>query len=148
MSSQPNTTAAATAAVRTVRPDERVPVPGPPGAPFLREQCFDDGHVWVGIVTTQPGAATPWHHHGEYDTYAYVLEGEATIEFGEGGRLSTHARADGSCHLVPKGCAHREINTGSEPNRILIMRVGEGPPVVPLEGPAGCAGGSRDGAGA
>lgn len=126
----------ATLTVRTVRPEQRMPVPGPENAPFLREQCFDDGHVWMGIVTTQAGAATPWHHHGDYDTYAYVLEGEATLEFGKNGSQHITARADGSSHLIPKGCVHRELNSGSTPNRILILRVGHGPAVVPQAGPA------------
>ncbi len=121
-------------AITTVTKEQRVRLPGPPGAPFVREQMFGDDHVWLGIVTTEPGAASPWHHHGGHETYVYMLEGEATVEYGEEGAKRMTAYADGSLHLVPGGLPHREINTGSAPNRILVMRVGEGPPVVPVEG--------------
>jgi len=87
------------------------------------------------MVTTEPGCASPWHHHGSHETYVYVLEGEATVEFGRGGAGQIRATADGSLHVVPANLAHREINTGSIPNRMLIVRVGEGPAVIPLDGP-------------
>jgi len=121
--------------IRTVGPDDRTTLPGPPGAPFVREEMFGDGHVWVGMVTTEPGATSPWHHHGEHETYVYILEGEAVVEFGAGGSETMQATADGSLHIIPPGLAHREINTGSTPNRMMVVRVGEGPAVVPLEGP-------------
>jgi uncharacterized RmlC-like cupin family protein len=124
-------------AIQTIRPDQRTTLPGPPNAPFVREQCYDDGHVWLGIVTTEPGAASPWHHHGQYDTFVYLLEGEAMVEYGEDGSERAAAKADGSMHIVPKGVVHREINTGTTKNRMIIMRVGEGPAVVPAADPTG-----------
>ncbi|MCO4762963.1 MAG: cupin domain-containing protein [Myxococcales bacterium] len=108
-------------------------LPGPPNAPFVRRQAFDDGHVWMGVVTTEPGSASPWHHHGEYDTYVYLLAGEGTVEFGEGGTERKTFIADGSVAKVPKGLVHREVNTGSVQNKFLIFRVGEGEPVFPAE---------------
>jgi uncharacterized RmlC-like cupin family protein len=125
----------ATQSIRTVTPGERKTLPGPMGAPFVREEMFGDGHVWVGMVTTEPGGASPWHHHGKHETYVYLLEGEATVEFGAGGAHRLIATADGSLHVIPPGFAHREINTGSAPNRMIVVRVGEGPAVVPLDGP-------------
>lgn len=121
--------------IRTITPEERKTLPGPPGLPFVREEMFGDGHVWVGMVTTEPGCASPWHHHGDHETYVYILEGEATVEYGAGGSEKMHATADGSLHIVPRGFAHREINTGSTQNRMLVVRIGEGPAVVPLDGP-------------
>jgi len=72
---------------------------------------FGDEHVWVGLVTTEPGGASPWHHHGEHQTYVFVLEGEATLEFGSAGAERMRATADGSLHIIPPGFPHREINT-------------------------------------
>lgn len=122
-------------AIRTVKPEERRTLPGPEGSPFVRQEMVGDGHVWVGIVTTEPGGASPWHHHGLHDTYVYVLEGEAIVEHGPGGKERLRATADGSLHVLPAGLAHRESNPGATPNRMLVVRVGEGPPVVPLDGP-------------
>jgi uncharacterized RmlC-like cupin family protein len=121
--------------IRTVGPEERKTLPGPAGSPFVRQEMFGDGRVWVGMVTTEPGGASPWHHHGEHETYVYILEGEATVEFGAGGSQHLHATADGSLHIVPPGVPHREINTGSTANRMLVVRIGAGPAVVPLDGP-------------
>ena len=119
--------------ITTIRPDQRTPLPGPADSPFVREEYFSDGHVWIGHVTTEPGSATPWHHHGAHETYAYLLSGEARVEFGEDGSQSRHVTADGSIHVIPAGLVHREINVGSEKNHFLIIRVGEGPAVVPVE---------------
>ena len=119
------------AAVHSIPPQQRTTLPGPPNAPFVREQILAEGPMWIGVVTTEPGAASPWHHHGDHTSYAYVLEGEATVEY-EGRRIT--ARADGTMHVIPPGLPHRERNEGTVPNRIMIIRVGEGPTVVPVEG--------------
>ena len=122
--------------IRRILPDQRTVLDGPPDSPFRREQYVGDDNVWIGEVMTEPGGATPWHHHGEHTTYAYLLEGEATVEFGAAGGERTVLQAGGGLGVVPPHLIHREINTGSAPNRILIMRVGEGPPVIPASGPA------------
>jgi uncharacterized RmlC-like cupin family protein len=122
-------------AIRVLSADQHTRLPGPPGSPFQRDEMFANEQVWVGVVTTEPGGASPWHHHGAHETYAYVLEGEASVEFGQGGAQRLTAHADGSLIVVPGGVPHREVNTGVTPNRILVMRVGGGPPVVPVAGP-------------
>jgi mannose-6-phosphate isomerase-like protein (cupin superfamily) len=118
--------------VLLIGPQDRTVLPGPANAPFRRELCYDDGHAWVGIVTTEPGSASPWHHHGDYDTFAYLLEGEAVVEFGDDGQ-SLHLSPDESVGIVPKGLPHRELNPGTVPNKFLIVRVGHGPAVIPVE---------------
>jgi len=121
--------------VITIRADQRTTLPGPPGSPFVREEYFNNGHVWIGYVTSEAGSTSPWHHHGGHETYAYLLSGEARVEFGEDGSESRDITADGSLHILPAGLVHREINPGSEKNQFLIIRVGEGPTVVPVEMP-------------
>ncbi len=120
------------AAILAIAAQDRTVLPGPPNAPFRREQFLDDGHVWVGIVTTEPGATSPWHHHGDYTTYAYLLEGEATVEYGDDGERKRFTADDGLA-VIPPGVVHREINSGSTGNKFLIMRVGHGPAVVPVD---------------
>jgi uncharacterized RmlC-like cupin family protein len=121
--------------ITTIGPDQRTTLPGPPGAGFVRQEVLSDGPVWVGVVTTEPGTASPWHHHGEHQTYVYVLEGEATVEFGEDGEQRRTARADGAVHVLPGGLVHREINEGATPNKMLVIRVGTGPAVFAVERP-------------
>ena len=119
--------------ITTIRAEQRITLPGPPDSPFVREEYFSNGHIWIGHVSTEPGSATPWHHQGDHDTYAYMLSGEARVEFGTDGSESRDITADESLHILPAGLVHREINVGKEKNHFLIIRVGEGPAVVPVE---------------
>lgn len=117
-----------------ITPEAFTVLPGPPDAPFVRKQCFDDGHVWMGEVTTEPGAASPWHHHGDYDTLVYCLEGVARVEFADEGLEAVELFA-GAAAVIPKGVVHREINNGASGNRAIVFRVGSGPAVIPADGP-------------
>jgi len=125
------------AVIRLIAPSDRRSLEGPPELPFRREEYVGREGLWIGEVTTEPGGASPWHHHGNHTTYGYVLEGEASVEYGEGGTERQTAYSDGSLIVVPPGLVHREVNTGSAPNRLLIFRVGEGPAVVPADDPRG-----------
>jgi hypothetical protein len=49
-----------------------------------RRLLAEDDDTWAGWVRTQPGAGG-WHHHGERDSYIYVIKGVVTIEYGPGG---------------------------------------------------------------
>ena len=92
----------------------------------LREQAFSTGDVWVGIVTTEPGEMSAWHHHGDHDTYAYVVSGLKRIEYGPGGTRSLIAGPDDFIHL-PKGLMHRESNPSGELSRSIRVSAGEWP---------------------
>jgi uncharacterized RmlC-like cupin family protein len=132
----PMNPAAAKALALVIAPEAFSELPGPPNAPFVRRQCYDDGHVWIGVATTEPGTVSPWHHHGEYDTYGYLLEGEARAEFVDPDRETVDCKIPGSFIFLPKGVAHREMNPGTTRNRILIMRVGHGQSIFPVDAPA------------
>lgn len=120
--------------VRIVRAAERTTqqVAQTPG--MTREQAFADDRYWAGIARTAPGTVSGWHHHGEHDSFIYVVSGAAKIEFGKGGRESHDART-GDFVFVPKHVVHRESNPGSQESTIALVRVGSGPPVVNVEGP-------------
>jgi uncharacterized RmlC-like cupin family protein len=98
-----------------------------------RRQLLDDRDRWVGWVQTLPGVGG-WHHHGERDTYIYVLRGEVTIEYGPQGREHVTARA-GDFIFNPARMVHREITTPGEPAELFLVRVGPGPQNVNAEGP-------------
>lgn len=36
---------------------------------------------------------------------------------------------------IPKGAVHREINPGAGDNAVVLVRIGDGVPVVPVDGP-------------
>jgi uncharacterized RmlC-like cupin family protein len=100
----------------------------------FREQAFSTDDVWVGIVTTEPGEMSAWHHHGDHETYAYVVSGSKRIEYGPGGALSIVAGPDDFIHL-PAGLVHREGNPSAEVSRSIAFRLGSGLATINLEGP-------------
>lgn len=105
---------------------------GTPGI-HRRVAAEDDGY-WFGHVTTDPDALSGWHHHGEMVTVGYVIEGRTRFEFGPGGQHSVEA-GPGDYFVVPPGFVHREGNLTDEPGEIVLVRVGEGSPVFPVDGP-------------
>lgn len=121
------------AVFQLIRPEERVEVQ-PPIPGVKRETALADENSWVGYVTTEPGMDTGWHHHGGHDTYAYIVKGQARIEWGPGGEEGIEG-GPGTFGFVPRGRIHREINTGDVPNEVVIVRIGSGPPVIPADGP-------------
>ena len=103
-------------------------------AGVLREQAFSTDDAWVGVVTTEPGEMSGWHHHGDHETYAYVVSGLKRIEYGPGGTRVLIAGPDDFIHL-PKGLIHREGNPSEEVSRSIAFRLGSGPATINVEGP-------------
>ena len=98
-----------------------------------REQAFTGDDRWVGYVRSEPGGWSGWHHHGDHDTYFYVLQGNLQLEHGEGHAL-TDAGAGDFVH-VPAGLTHRERSTGDDPAEVVLVRMGRGPTVVNVSAP-------------
>jgi uncharacterized RmlC-like cupin family protein len=101
---------------------------------MIREQAFAGEDRWVGYVRTEPGAKSGWHHHGDTDTYVYVLRGSMDLEFGPGGRERVAGTVGDFIH-VPRGAIHREGTAPDQAGEAVVVRVGSGPPVVPVDGP-------------
>lgn len=57
------------------------------------------------------------------------------MEFGPGGEKVVDAGPGDFVH-VPKHVIHREVNRADEEGALILVRVGSGPPVVNVEGPA------------
>ena len=99
-----------------------------------REQAFSGGGAWVGIVHTEAGATSDWHHHGEFDTYVYIATGRQLVEFGRDGRERIEASPGDVIH-VGKHIVHRESNPSSDETQTFVVRVGSGPLVINVDGP-------------
>lgn len=98
-----------------------------------RRQAFAGEDRWVGYVQTQPGEWSGWHHHGDTDTYMYVLEGGLEFEFGAAReRISV---GPGDFALMPAGVVHRERTAPGGPGEIVLVRLGRGPAVVNVGDP-------------
>lgn len=112
--------------------DRRLADPTPGKA---REQAIDIDGLWSGMVRTEPGVASGWHHHGDHDTSVYVIDGNVRIEFGPGGAQALDAGPGDFVH-IPKHVVHREINSGSTRSQEIITRSGTGPLTINVDGPA------------
>jgi uncharacterized RmlC-like cupin family protein len=119
--------------VRRVRPAERVP--GQATSGMHREQALATDRMWAGYVTTDAGSISGWHHHGEYETSIYVVAGTLRMESGPGGAQVLDAVA-GDFVYVPSRAIHREGNPSEETSALVVVRSGEGEPVINVEGPA------------
>lgn len=124
---------AATDPVRRVVPADRVEADPTPG--MLREEAIATDGLWAGLVRTDAGAVSGWHHHGEHETSIYVARGRVRIESGAGGLDVVEAEPGDFLH-VPRGAVHRESNPGDDESAIVVVRAGRGVPTVNVDGPA------------
>jgi len=99
-----------------------------------REELVSTQNAWVGMVQTEPGFTSGWHHHGDYDTYIYVISGELKLDFGEAGKESCVAKA-GEVAFIPSDTVHRESNPSTEKQVLFGVRVGQGAPVFNVDSP-------------
>jgi len=118
---------------RLIAPAERVEADPTPGV--VREQAIAADGMWAGLVRTEPQMVSGWHHHGEHETSIYVASGRLRIESGAGGGLVVEA-SEGDFVHVPAGSVHREANPGETESRLIVVRAGQGPTTVNVDGPA------------
>jgi uncharacterized RmlC-like cupin family protein len=118
--------------VRVLRDDQLREAEGTPG--LARRAAFEEEGHWFGHVEAAPEMMSGWHHHGDNVTVAYVLKGQVALEFGPGGRDRVVAN-EGEYFRVPRHLVHREGNMTSSPGEVVLVRIGKGPVVFPVEGP-------------
>jgi quercetin dioxygenase-like cupin family protein len=89
-------------------------------------------HVTASIVTLPPGGRTILHKHG-VPMFAYVLEGEITVDYGDCGKRTFH---QGDALMEATDAAHFGADAGLQPVRILTVFMGaDGAPpnVIPVQ---------------
>jgi uncharacterized RmlC-like cupin family protein len=119
--------------VTHVPPEARVEADPTPG--MVREQAIAVDGLWAGLVRTEPGMTSGWHHHGDHETSIYVVSGQLRMESGPAGRDVVEV-ASGTFVRVPPGAVHRESNPGGTESHLVVVRAGQGPPTVNVDGPA------------
>jgi uncharacterized RmlC-like cupin family protein len=88
--------------------------------------------LWAGTFLVEPSAETGIHHHGEQDTVAFVLEGEATVRWGDRGEHRATVRRGDFLH-VPAWLPHQELNPSTTNSfRWVVVRSTPEPIVVNL----------------
>ncbi|HEX8098817.1 MAG TPA: cupin domain-containing protein [Actinomycetota bacterium] len=118
--------------IRLIRKGDRLLDDSTPG--MIREAAVSTDRMWAGLVRTEPGMASGWHHHGEYESVIYVASGRLRMEFGSGG-ADVEEAGPGDFLFVPKGAIHRETNPLEEEGTLIAARSGTGPPVINVDGP-------------
>ena len=122
-----------TSGVKLIKPNERK-LAAAQTAGMVREEAVQTDHLWAGIARTQPGNISNWHHHGEWETIAYVITGAVRLEFGPGGREAVVGHP-GDYIYIPKGEIHRESNPAEVEQSLVIVRFGTGIVVINVDGP-------------
>lgn len=120
--------------VRVFAADVRRAPDGPTTPGMHRLEALAEEGVWLGTVTTEPDTLSGWHHHGDYETYIYVLRGAARLDTYEDGRIERHEAGPGSFIVVQKGTAHREGSASPTGVEAVLVRIGRGQVVFPVEG--------------
>jgi uncharacterized RmlC-like cupin family protein len=118
--------------VRIIEQERR---PGAPTPGMHREEAVATETTWAGLLRTDAGMISGWHHHGEYESVIYVLAGRLRMESGSRGASIVEA-GPGDFLLVPRGSIHREGNPSEVQGTAVVVRSGQGDPVVNVEGPA------------
>ncbi len=116
-----------------VRAGDRHAATGLP-AGVVGQEAFSHDQGWVGFLRLAPGASSPWHHHGEWDSYAYVTAGVLRWEFGPGGGEAVEIGAGDTGHM-PARRIHRDVSAGENDLEMVLFRAGRGPLTIDVDGP-------------
>jgi mannose-6-phosphate isomerase-like protein (cupin superfamily) len=107
-------------------------VPGPPTPGVDRLTAFEEDERWIGFSRAAPGTLSGWHHHGAHDSYFYVVGGTAYLELADGEQIRVRP---GDFALLPAGTVHREGTEGDVALEAVVIRLGSGPQVFPVDDP-------------
>jgi mannose-6-phosphate isomerase-like protein (cupin superfamily) len=122
---------------RVIAPADRSEPPGQQTSAMRREEAFTGDDRWVGFVRSEPGEWSGWHHHGDTDTYFYVMAGQIEIEYGTNGDLVAFGPQDFG--HVPDHLVHRERTAPGPAGELVLVRMGPGPAVINVDDPRGGA---------
>lgn len=97
----------------------------------LRYPTSGPAHVTASIVVLAPGAKTIMHKHG-VPLFAYILEGELTVDYGARG---TRTYPKGMAFMEAMDVAHFGVNRGTQTVRLLAVYMGaeDAEDVVPVK---------------
>ena len=77
--------------------------------------------ITSSVVTIPKGAETGFHVH-EHPMYAFILDGEITVDYGEEG-IKTYTKGDSFIEAIQY--EHNGKNTGEDFAKILVVLIGQ-----------------------
>jgi len=104
-------------------------------AGITRAKAFESDSAVMSLTVVAVNASSGWHHHGRRELYAFIRSGHLKLEYGQDGKDSVDAYEGDFFHVSP-GVVHRDVNPGKEELSVINILVGEGVPVVNVDGPA------------
>jgi uncharacterized RmlC-like cupin family protein len=93
---------------------------------MIRTEALAADDAWLGTVETEPGVLSGWHHHGDYETYIYVLRGQGRVDTWIESELEKQAAGPGDFVHVPAHTIHREGSANEQGVEAVLVRVGSG----------------------
>jgi quercetin dioxygenase-like cupin family protein len=103
---------------------------------IARLRAFESSNLLVSQSRVAGGVISGWHHHGKRHLYGYLVQGNLRLEY-QSGKKQTVSLNPGDFFHIPVGLVHRDLNTDKSHELIVVnILVGEGPPVVNVEGPS------------
>lgn len=108
--------------------------PNTPGQ--SRKTAHSNEGLWIGqCQVTARNVPSQWHHHENYDSIMYMLEGRIRVDWGENGEMSFEM-GPGDYAFFGRKVIHRaQIIDVPEDCRYVFVRIGQGESVVNVEGP-------------
>jgi quercetin dioxygenase-like cupin family protein len=109
-------------------PVRRIP---PSEIPHARSAVEGDGFTATVASFDASGREDVWHHHGDHDIIAYVIEGQIRIETRSADGSETLQLEPGDLVHIERGTIHREVYEGHI--GLVGFDVGSGPGRVDVE---------------
>lgn len=108
--------------------------PNTPGQ--QRKTAYSGNGLWIGqCEITARDTPSQWHHHENYDSIMYMLEGRIRVDWGENGEKSFEMGPGDYGFFGRKVIHHAQIIDAPENCRYVFVRLGEGESVVNVDGP-------------
>lgn len=108
--------------------------PNTPGQ--MRKTAYAPSGLWVGeCQITARQIPSQWHHHEDYDSIMYMLEGKIRVDWGEDGEKSIEM-GPGDYAFFGRKVIHRaQIIDAPEDCKYVFVRIGNGESVINVDGP-------------
>lgn len=109
---------------------------GPNSPGQMRKTAYAPDGLWIGqCEVTARDVPGQWHHHEDYDSIMYMLEGRIRVDWGLSGEKQFEM-GPGDYAFFGRKVIHRaQIIDAPENCRYVFVRIGSGESVVIADGP-------------